>query len=108
MLVRRTDLYHGHVARQGSAAVELLRFAQKYRNIVRISLLDALADIGPYEETLMEEYAFEFRVSIRSRPLGVEMMDFHVPEFSGFASAAHSVDQDLRGAGHAAQMYVVS
>ena len=108
MFVRRAYLYHCNIARKCSATVEFLRLAQEYRDVVGISFLDTFADIGSDEKSLVEKNAFKLRVCIRGWTFGVKMVHFHISNFSGFPSATHCIDQDLRCAGHAAQVHVVA
>ena len=108
MLVRRTYLNHRNVTPECSAAVEFLRLAEEYRDVVGISGLHALADIGSYKESLVEEDSFEFRVCIRSRSFGMEVVDAYILKFSCLSSLAECVDQYAGSACDAAKMNVVA
>ena len=108
MLVRRTYLDHCDVAAEGSASVELLGLAEEYRNIVGISCLHALAHISSYEESLMEEDAAEFRISIWRRAFGVKVVDAYILKFSCFTSSTEGLDEDAWCACDAAEVDVVA
>ena len=108
MLVRRTYLDHSHVASECSAAVKLLCLAEEYRDVVRISCLDALADIATHDACLVEEDAAEFRICVWGRSFGVEVVDAYILKFTCLASAAKRLDKNAWSAGNAAQMDVVS
>ena len=97
VLVGRADLNHRHIARNGSAAIQFLRFAQEDGNVVGIAALRHLADVRAHEERVELEHALEFGIGIGCRTLGVQVMDMHVLQFAGFAALAHRVDQTLGG-----------
>ena len=101
-------LDHRHVAGQDTAAVELLRLAQEDGNVVGPAGLDILADIAAHEEGLVEERAIEAFLGVGRFPFGVEVMDADILEFAGLATTAEGLNEYLRGAGHAAQMNVVT
>ena len=108
MLVHRTDLNHGDIAWQGTAAVQPLGFAQENGDIVRITALNAFADICSDEEALMEEYAVVLRIGVRCRTFGVQVMDMHIMQFTGIAAAAERIDENLRCTRNAAEMNVIT
>ena len=108
MLVRRTYLYHSHIAWKSTASVQLLCLAQEYRDIVGISRLYRLAYVGSDEESLMEEDTVKFRVGIRCRTFCVKMMDTNVLQLSSFTSCAKCIDEYFRCTCDAAEMNVVS
>ena len=108
MLVRRTNLNHGNIAWEGAAAVQPLGFAQKNGDVVRITALNAFADICSDEEALMEEYAVVFRIGIRCRTFRMQVMDIHVMQFTGIPAAAERINQKSRCARNAAEMDMVS
>ena len=108
MLVRRTNLNHGNIAWQGTAAVQPLGFAQENGDIVRITALNALAHICPDEEALMEEYAFVFSIGVRGRTFGVEVVYAYIPDFSCIGTLAKCLDEHLWRTGNAAQVDVVA
>ena len=88
MFIRRADLDHCHIARQGAAAVEFLCLAKEDRNIVCISGLNSLADVASNEESLVEEHSVVFRIGVWCRALCVQVVDAHVTELTCVASAA--------------------
>ena len=108
MLVRRTYLYHGYIARKGSASVKFLSFAEEYRNIVCVSCLYALTYIASYKEGLMKEYSVELFVSIRCISFCMQMMYAYITKLAGFAPAAKSLNEYLRCTCHTAEMYMVA
>ena len=108
VLVWRTDLYHRYITPQCSATVQFLGLAESYRDIVRVSALDARAHIRPYEKSLVKEYSVEFRVCVGGWAFGVQVMYPDIFQFSCFSSAAECFDQYLRCACNAAEMDVVS
>ena len=108
VLVHGRDLDHSHVAGQHAAAIELLRLAQEDRNVVGPAGLHVLADVAAHEEGLVEEGALEALFRVGSHAFGVEVMDADIFQFAGLAAAAKCLDENLRGAGHAAQMDVVT
>ena len=71
-----------------SAAVEFLALSEMDRKVVRLTLIDFLADIRAYEETLLEEDAFILRFAIRSRAFGVEMVEVQICDISRIGTAA--------------------
>ena len=108
MLVRRAYLDHCDVAAECSASVQLLRLAEEYRDVVRISGLDALAHVSSDEERLVEEDSAEFRICVRRCAFCVEMVDAHILKLSCLTSSAKCLDEETWGACNAAQMNMVA
>ena len=108
VLVRRTYLDHRHIAAQGSAAVQLLGFAEEDRNIVCVAGLDALADIGSDKECLMEEDSVILRICVWRWTLGMQMMYADILKFTPVTSGAKSFNQHPWGTCHAAEMHMVA
>jgi hypothetical protein len=108
MLVRRTYLDHRDIASECSAAVKLLCLAEEYRDIVRVSGLDTLADVASDKESLMEEDAAELRIGIWSRSFRMEMVDAYILKFSCFTSSAEGFDKDTWSAGNAAEVDMIA
>jgi len=108
MLVRRTYLDHRHIASECSAAVKFLGFAQKDRNVVRVSCLDALADIGSDKECLMEEDSVKLGISVWSWPFRMKMMDAYILKFPPFSACAECIDKYAWRTCHTAQMNMVA
>ena len=107
MLVRRADLNHCHVTGECTASVEPLGLAQEHGNVVGIPGLDAFPDIGPDEETLVEEDSVVLRIGVGCRTLSVKMVNVYVPDFASVSAAAQCFNQDSRSTGDAAEVYVV-
>ena len=108
VFVRLRYLYHGHIDRKCPAAVQLLGLAEEYRNIVGVTCLYAFPYVPAYEKGLVEESAFVFSFGVRGRAFGVQVVDEHMFQFTGIASAAKGVNQDSRGAGHGRKMDMVA
>jgi hypothetical protein len=108
VLVRRAYLDHSYVAAKGSATIKFLSLAEEDRDIVGISCLDTLADIGSYEKRLMEEDSVEFRICVWGSSFSVEVVDAYILKFTGLTSAAKCLDKDTWSACHAAQMDMVA
>ena len=105
--VGRRDLNHRDVARKHTAAVELLRLAQKDGNVVGIARLRHLAHVPADEERVELENPLELGRGIGGRTLGMQVVYVNVLQLAVAAPLAHGLDQALRSAGHAAQMDVV-
>ena len=79
-----------------------------YGNVVCISCLNALANVCAHEECLVEENAGVFLVGVGCRALGVKVVDKHILQFTCVCTAAESLDENLRSAGHRAEMDVIA
>ena len=108
VLVRRADLNHRHVAGHRTRPVQLLRFAQKDRNVIGVAALRHLPDIRADEERIELEDTLELRVGIGRRPFGVQMVHVDVLQLAGLAAGAHGLDEALRGRSHRTQMDMIA
>ena len=68
--------------------------------------LDAVPEIGPHEKALVEECLPEFCTAIGRGTLRMEVVKVDVPEFG--RPFAQGFDEDVRHAGNAGEMDVVS
>ena len=75
---RLRHLHHCNIARQGAVAVHGLRFVQINRQIIGHSGLNRGAKIRPHEEALIEERFPVIGLSVRRRPLRMEVVEMHV------------------------------
>ena len=80
----------------------------KYRNVVGISGLYALAHVRSNKECLVEEDTIELRVCVWSRALCVEMVDAYVAQFSCLTSGTKCINKYSWRTCNAAQVYVVA
>ncbi len=107
VLVRQGNLHHGHVAAQGAAPVELLRFAQVNGQVVGIAGIHICAHVRAQEEALVEENAVILRLGVGRRAFRVEVVETDIFNLSGVCPAAESLDEDMGHAGNTAQVNVV-
>ena len=103
---RLRDLDHGHVAAKGSAAVQGLRLRQMCGKIVRHAGLDAGAQVGTDEKTLVEERSGIFSAAVGGRAFRMKVVEVDIREFTG--PAAQGLDEDVRNTGDAGEVDVVS
>ena len=82
--------------------------AQEDRNVVGISGLHSGTSVCPDEKALMKEYAFVFRIGVRGRAFGVEVVYAYIPDFSCIGTPAKCLDEHLWRTGNAAQVDVVA
>ena len=108
VLVRKGNLYHSRSQLDRAVTVKPLGVKQVDWQVISVSGVDIGPHVGAYEETLLEEYSGVFRVGIRSRPFGVEMVEMEVFHLSGVCSPDQSVNQDVRHTGHTPEMNMVS
>ena len=108
VFVGRRYLDHRYVARYRAAAIELLGFAQKDGNVVRIAALRHFAHVPAHEERVELEDAFELRIGIGSRPFRVQVVDVHILEFVVGAAFAHGLNQALGGRSDRAEVNMVT
>ena len=108
VLVGRAHLNHCHVAGQSTATVQFLGLAQVHGNVVCISCLNTLAHVGAYEECLVEKDAGIFLVGVGCGTFCVKVVDKHILQFTCVCTAAESLDENLRSAGHRAEMDVIA
>ena len=108
VFVRRADLNHGHVHFVDSAADEFLCLAQVDGNIVGISRLCVFTDVGSHKIGLEVENAFEFRTGVRGVSFCVQVLYFHVFQFTRATSGAEGLNQTLRGASNTMKMNPVA
>jgi hypothetical protein len=76
------------------------------REIIGHTGLDACAQIGTHEESLVEEGAFIFGAAVRGGTFRMEVVKVDVGKFVG--PTAQSLDEDVRDACNAGKVNVVS
>ena len=99
---------HCNIAGQSAAAVQFLGLGEVYGNVICISGLNALAYVCPYKECLVEKDAGILLIRVGSGALCVKVVDKHILELTCICTAAESLDEHLRSAGHRAEMDMVA
>ena len=99
-------LHQGYVAAQGTGAVHQLRLKEVDGNVVCHAFPDAGAQVGPHEEALVEEGLAELPGAIGRRSFRMEMVEMYIVELS--RPLAQGLDEDVRHAGDAGKMHMVS
>lgn len=75
-----------------------------HREIIRISCIHILADIGTDEEALVEEDPFVCRIAVWCRAFGMEVMEVKVLHVSGIRPAAKCLDEAVRDTRNASEV----
>ena len=76
--------------------------------IVGVSGIDISPDVGPHEESLLEEYSGILRIGIRCGSFCVEMVEMKVFHLTGIGPSDQSIDEDVRHARHTSQMNMIT
>jgi hypothetical protein len=77
---------------------------QKDRDIISISCLGLFSHIATHKEGFQLEDPLKFRGGIGGCPLGVNVLDAHIPQFPFTPSVDQGMDQQMRGNGHTAHV----
>ena len=107
MLVGRGHLYQRHVGTAIAFPDQALGILQEYRNIVGITRLGVLADIGSGKKGFQKENAFELGSRIGSRTFSMQVLDPHVLELVAAPAFAHCLNQFLGSASDGVDMHPV-